>query len=253
MVWNPEQMTLLKAIDVSALTLKDYSAAFSTVTATKGDKVYMPVGYRTPAAVPSQTAVVVVDTANDTAEVIKDTRCGYVRDAVEGDDGYWYLATEAFASAVHHLNSTAAPAPCLLRFDLDKSRFDPDFKVDLNPLAGGKTVGSLVKLANGKAYTRVLDEQLVPQLAMPSGRALASARAWGWSEISLGDDPKLTEVANAYVMGGSLVPMQLEELLVIPDFSADLSKTTLCDMSKAPKCDVSTEVEGLVFSVARIN
>ncbi|HEX6243677.1 MAG TPA: hypothetical protein VFZ61_22340 [Polyangiales bacterium] len=251
-VWNPAQMTVTKAIDVSALSLMGYSAAFSTVTATKGGKVFMPVGYRTPAAVPSQTAVVVVDTAMDTAEVVKDTRCGYVRDAVEGDDGQWYLATEAFASAVHYLNSKAAPAPCLLRFDLETSRFDPDFKVDLNELADGKPVGSLVKLPNGKFYTRVLDEKLVPQMAMPSGRAVASARAWGWSEITLGEEPTLSDVPGAYVMGGSLVPQQLGDTLVVPDFSADMSKTTLCDMSNGPKCDVKTEVQGLVFSVALI-
>lgn len=252
LVWNPKDMTLVKAIDVSELMVTGFSATFSTVTATKGGKVYMPVGYRTPAAVPSKAAVVVVDTATDTATVVKDERCGYVRDAVEGDDGKWYLATEAFASSVHYLNSTAAPKPCLLRFDFASDSYDTTFQADLNALAGGKTVGSLVKLPNGKVYTRVLDESKIPTMAMPSGRAIASAIAWGWSEVTLGDSPTLTALADGHVMGGSLVPFQLGDKLVIPDFSSDLAKTTLCDISEGPTCSTKTEVAGLVFSVALI-
>lgn len=250
-VWNPKDMTLTKAIGVSDLTVEGFSATFSTLAIQAEGKVFMPVGYRTPASVPSVAAMVVVDPANETASVVKDDRCGYVRDAVLGEDGMIYLATEAFGSAVHHLNSTAAPAPCLLRFDPESEEYDGGFQVDLNELAGGKTAGSLIALPNGKTYTRVLDESKVPEMEMPSGRALASARAWAWAELALGDEPELTEV-EGHVMGGSFVPMPLGDKLVVPDFAADLSKTTLCDMTQGPTCDTSAEVDGLVFSVALV-
>jgi len=253
LVWNPETMTLTKSIDVSALSLASYTPTFSTVTARRGNKVFMPVGYRTPSAVPSVTAVVVIDTESDTAKIVKDERCGYVRDAVEADDGMWYLATEAFASALHYLNTAAAPAPCLLRFDFAQERYDPGFAIDLNALAAGRTVGSLVKLPNGKVYTRVLDETKLGQLEMPSGRGVASAVAWGWAELTLGNAPTLTDVPGAYLMGGSLIPLPLGDQLVIPAFSGDLAKTTLCDMSSGPTCDVRAEVPGLVFSIARLH
>lgn len=252
LVWNPKTMELTKAISLADLALTGYSATFSTVTTSRGPKVYIPVSYRTPAAVPSQTAVVVVDTADDTAKVVKDDRCGYARDAAEGDDGKWYLATEAFGSSVHHLNGTAAPAPCLLRFDFDGDAFDPAFKVDLNDLADGKTVGSLIKLPNGKVYTRVLDEDMLKEADLMSGRALGSAVAWTWSEITLGDTPTLAAVPEGQLMGGSLIPMPLGDKLVVPNFASDLSKTTLCDMSEGPTCTVKTEVDGLVFSVAKL-
>lgn len=252
LVWNPEDMTLTTKIDISDLKVDGFTAAFSTSAIQQGDNVYMPVGYRTPVSVPEAASMVIVDTGSNTATIAKDDRCGYVRDAVLGEDGYIYVATEAFGSAVHYLNDTAAPAPCLLRVDPETSAYDPDFMVELNPLADGSSVGSLIKLPNGKAYVRVLDESRIPEMDTPSGRALASARAWTWSEITLGDDPQLKPVDDAHVAGGSLIPMPLGDKLVVPDFAADLSATTLCDMTEGPFCARSITVDGLVFSAALV-
>lgn len=249
-LWNPKEMTVTGTIDVTGLKIDSFNVAFSTVTVRKGDKVYMPVAYRTPTAVPHNSAMLVIDTSNDSAKIVKETRCGYVRDIAEGADGKLYVATEAFGAAVNHLNSSLAPKPCLLRFDPGVDEFDASYFVDLNALTG-TTTGSLIKLPNGKAYVRTLDTAKAN--TAPSPRHLASALAWGWSEITLEDEPQVTPVPDAHVMGGSLVPFELGDKLVIPEFASDQSKTQLCDMTNGPTCTTKVEVKGLVFSVAKLN
>jgi hypothetical protein len=252
-IWDPSAMRITGAIDLAQLARSGASVSFSTLAVREDGHVYMPVGYRSldNMSIPNAAAVVIVDEARDTAEVATDDRCGYVRDAALGPDGKLYLATEAYASAVHRLSENAAPAPCLLRIDPGEAVFDPDFHVDLKELASGAAVGSLLKVPSGKTYVRVLDESAFMVQATTVPRALASAPAWAWKEISLGDDPALTDVVDSPLGSGSMIPLPAGDRMFVPEFSADRSTTTLRDVTEGPS-DRTISVPGLVFSLVRL-
>jgi hypothetical protein len=252
-IWNPRSMRITGSIDLARLARSGNSVSFSTLAVHADGRVFMPVGYRSldNMTIPSAAAVVIVDTEADSAELATDDRCGYVRDAALAADGKIYLATEAYGAAVHRVSANAAPAPCLLRIDPEQDAFDADFHVDLNQLADGATVGSLIKVPSGKTYVRVLDESAFSVQANTVPRVLASAPAWSWKEIALGDAPALQDVADSPRSGGSMIPLPAGDRMFVPEFAADRSSTTLRDVTEGPS-NVTASVPGLVFSLVRL-
>ncbi len=133
-----------------------------------------------------QAGVIVIDTQKDTATIVKDTRCGYVRDGAIASDGLLYMATESYGASVYRVAPDKTPKPCMLRFDLDKLAFDTSFFVELKTIAGGSTGGLAGAGANGATYLRVLDETIYPVAADTNPRVLASASAWKWWQVQFG-------------------------------------------------------------------
>jgi hypothetical protein len=188
--------------------------------------------------------LIVIDTTADTARVITDERCGYVRDAAEAPDGRIYIATEAFATAVHRVNAANAPAPCLLRTLPDLSAFDATFHKELNALSGAPA-GSLVRTLSGRTFIRVLDEATANVAATTVPRALASMPAWGWAEITLGDNPVVTRVPGAPLGTGSLILFDTKDRRFLAEVAN--SGTKIRDLTNDVG-EVTITTNGLTFS-----
>jgi hypothetical protein len=252
-VWNPSTMKLISSIDLSELASATHVVAFSSAPARRGDEVIMPVGFRSlnNAQIVDGAALVIIDSNEDKLTIARDDRCGYVRDAVTTEDGTIYVATEAYGAAVHRLNKANAPAPCLLRVLPGKRAFDPDFHVDLATLSGGKTVGSLALLPSGKAYTKVLDESLTSIGPMTNARGLASAAAWTWSEITLGDEPTLAPAPELPASAGSIIAFRTDDAVLFAEFVNFSESTKLRNLSDGSG-DVLVSAQGLLFSLAQL-
>jgi hypothetical protein len=252
-VWNPSTMKLSSSIDLSELASATHVVAFSSAPTRRGDEVIMPVGFRSlnNAQIVDGAALVIIDSSDDGLTIARDDRCGYVRDAVTTEDGTIYVATEAYGAAVYRLNKANAPAPCLLRVLPGKREFDPDFHVELAALSGGKTVGSLALLPSGKAYTKVLDESLTSIGPMTNARALASAAAWTWSEITLGDEPTLKPAPGLPASAGSIIAFQAEQSVLFAEFINFSESTKLRNLSDGSG-DVLISAQGLLFSLAQL-
>lgn len=250
--WNPKTMKITGSTLLTELLVPDQLLTFTAAPVRQGDKLYSFIGYRkgTPPAlsVPEGTAVVVVDTKTDEVKVVTDERCGYVRDgALSG--GQLYLATEAFGAAMHYLDAESAPAPCMLRFDLETERFDTEFRVDLQEIVAGDSGASLLVGPGGRAFLRILDASALGE-DVTSGRALASAAAWGWARLKLGDEPS-TELLDAPLSSGSVIPFMLGGQHFAPVF-VDGESTIMSRLSEDGPEDGGVQVPGLVFSALRL-
>ncbi|ACY14572.1 hypothetical protein [Haliangium ochraceum] len=249
-IWNPQDMSITGDIQLGDLVLADSTLTFTAAPLRIGDDIITFASWRKGLEVPSQTAVVVIDTTTDQATVAIDTRCGYVRDGIEGDDGMIYLATEAFGSAVYRLNEANAPAPCLLRFDPESGEFDAEFHVELGTLAEGATVGSLVRGPDGSAFVRVLDEDEFAIQPDTNPRVLASAQAWRWARLTLGDEPTITEL-DADANNGSVIMAELGARNFAFLFDGQ-SATSFLELSSDGPGAISTKTTGLVFSAVKM-
>jgi hypothetical protein len=231
-VWDPTALTVKSTIDLKSLIIADATLTFtSTLAVRDGSRILIPAGWRSSnnQKVISEAAVVVLDTTTDTVNIVRDTRCGYVRDAVKAADGKVYLATEAWGSSVFRLNPDFAPKPCLLRLKADLSGFDEAYYKELNSFANAPT-GSLMQSKDGKVYTRVLDEAKAGIGPMTSARALASLPVWKWAEVTLGDAPTVTLVADAPYSTGSLIVFDTRDrrfLAEIKEQGTDLLDLTI--------------------------
>ncbi|AUX43232.1 hypothetical protein SOCE26_046760 [Sorangium cellulosum] len=249
-IWNPKDMTVSGAIPLAELVLPEATLTFSAAPLRVGDAVISFAGWRNGPAVPSQAGIVVVDSATDEATVVTDARCGYVRDGVEAEDGMIYMATEAYGAAVHRLNPDNAAAPCLLRFDLETRKFDPDYHVELGSLFDGAAAGSLIVGSGGEAYLRVLDENAFEIKDDTHPRVLASAAAWRWASVTLGDTPTAT-VLDAEPTSGSVVNVPLGGKSFVLQFQGQ-DTTTFRELGESGPGEVSLTAPGVVFSAAKL-
>lgn len=258
-VWNPETMTVTGGVALTDLAVPVDSTTFALTTFTSaplrvGNKLLMFPGWRVgPTIVPSEVGVVVVDTTDDSVNVVRTSGvdCGWVRDGALGSDGMVYMATEGFGTAAHHVNNDNAPAPCMLRFDPTTEAFDASFNVALNSLAGGRPVGSLIRGPEGSVFLRVLE----PTVAAPAfPPALAGANAWQWGKLTLGDTPslQLINVATAPLSGGRLVMSNIGEQVVIPLFDNDDGSTAFIELTEAGPGDTIASIDGLAFSFVKL-
>jgi hypothetical protein len=248
-VWNPETMKVSKAISLSSLAHEGETLSFTAAPVWNAGKLYTFVAWRKELEVVPRLAVVVVDSRQDTAEIVVDTRCGYVRDGVLGADGYLYVATEAFGSAASYLNQEN-PEPCLLRFEIESGAFDRNFQWSLSELAGSATAGSLVAGPDGRAFVRVLEESAIAG-EVTNPRALASLPVWSWAELTLGSEPELVPL-DANLGGGSVLPFRLGERVFTPLF-IDGEETLLLELvADGPSDETAISIPGLVFSVAKL-
>ncbi len=249
-VWNPSTMKVTGSVSLASLAHDGEVLSFTAAPVWKGDKLYTFAAWRAGLVVSERAAVVVVDTATDTATIVEDTRCGYVRDGVLASDGNLYMATEAFGSAAYHLNGDN-PTPCMLRFDTSDDSFDETFNVELSSLFEGDTAGTLVVGPDNQAFLRVLDASAVPE-GVDNPRVLASAAVWGWAKLTLGDTPSVTTLTSAALGSGSVLPFQLGDRMFAPLF-VDGESTEFLELTKnGPSTDEAITVPGLVFSAVKL-
>ncbi len=248
--FNPTEMTVRGAEPLEGLVIEGAQLTFSASPVVVGDSVVTFAGWRAGPAVPNVAGIVAVDTRTDDITVATDERCGYVRDGAVGSDGLVYVATEAYGAAVHRLNGESTNAPCLLRFDPESGEFDRDFHVELPTLFGGASAGSLIRGSRGAVFLRVLDESLFPITADTSPRLLASAGAWRWASLTLGDQPSV-ESADMDPSGGSIIVFDFDGAAYGALFRGRES-TTFVAIGPSGLSSAGPTVDGLVFGAAKL-
>ncbi|MCE9671203.1 hypothetical protein LY474_25665 [Myxococcus stipitatus] len=254
-VWNPTAMTVTNAIKLSDLTISGAAATFATMPVHVGTKFIVPIGWRPSSGtgITKQAGVVVIDSSNDTAIVVKDPkeRCGYVRDSVLGPDNKVYLATEAYGSAVFRIAPTTTPTPCLLRFDPETNTYDPDFFRELGALTNGKATGSLVEGPDGTAYLRVLDETVYTVVDGTHPRLIASAVAWTFWQLDL-TTFTATHVSTLPASTGSSFLFDVEDDKVLfTEFTNNSSVTNVRYLSDQSG-NLAFSTQGLMFSFVQL-
>ncbi|RKH62928.1 hypothetical protein [Corallococcus aberystwythensis] len=252
-IWNPKDMTLTNSISLPEMTIAGSTLTFASNPLRVGTKVLMPLGWRAGAAVTRQAGIIVVDTTNDSAVVVKDDRCGYVRDGIVGTDGKVYLATEAYGAAEKRVSGSnpSVPTPCLLKFDPATNTYDKDFFKELSTLTNGGATGSLLAAPNGTGYLRVLDETAYPVQADTVARTLASAVAWKWWKIDPAAGTNATLVDTLPASTGSSFLYEMNGRTVFSEFTNNSGTTNYRELTDLTGNLVATH-QGLSFSFLQL-
>ncbi|WP_223632361.1 hypothetical protein [Corallococcus sp. EGB] len=252
-IWNPKDMTLTNSISLPDMTLSGSTTTFASNPLRVGTKVLMPLGWRAGAAVTKKAGIIVVDTANDSAVVVTDDRCGYVRDGIVGTDGKVYLATEAYGAAEKRVSgsNSSVPTPCLLKFDPATNTYDPTFFKELGTLTNGGATGSLLAGPNGTGYLRVLDETAYAVQPDTVARTLASAVAWKWWKIDPAAGTNATLVDTLPASTGSSFLYQADGRTVFSEFTNEGKTTNYRELTDLSGKLVATH-QGLSFSFLQV-
>ncbi|WP_257458615.1 hypothetical protein [Archangium lipolyticum] len=251
-VWNPSDMTVTGSINLTGISVEGAILTFSAVPIRRENQVIMPLGWRpaTGIGIVKQAGVVVIDTRTDTATIVKDDRCGYVREGVVGPDGMVYIATEVYGSAVRRMAGENTPVPCVLKFDPQTLKFDPSFFVELSTLAKGSTAGTLFPGSNGNVYLRVLDESIYTVKDGTHPRLVASAPAWKWWKVEF-NPLSATPVASLPASTGSSFLYQADDRLLFSEFASGSTATSLRELTDQSG-KVTTTFQGVAFSFLQV-
>ena len=254
-IWNPKEMALVNSISLPEMTIAGTVLTFASNPIRVGTKVLMPLGWR-PASgigITKKAGIIVLDTANDTAVLATDDRCGYVRDGVVGADGQVYLATEAYGAAVKRTaqSDVNVPTPCLLKFDPATAKYDAAFYKELGALTNGGATGSLLQGPAGSGYLRVLDETVYPVQAGTHPRVIASAVAWRWWKLDLANVTQATLVDTLPASTGSSFLFQADNRTLFTEFTNGGTNTNFRELSDLSGKLVATH-SGLSFSFLQL-
>ncbi len=191
-------------------------------------------------------AVVILDTESDQVEIVTGSQCNYVRDGILSDDGYIYMATEAWGSAMHYVNDEVT-APCMLRFDPEREEFDDDFHVELNTLLDADSVGSLIVGPGNTPFILALDAE--DYEGPKAGRPLASAPLWAWASLTLGDEPSAEMLDDSLTAGGSQLPVHFDDESYLPLLD---DETVFVAFDEDGPSAEGASIPGLAFSAVRL-
>ncbi|XXF81260.1 hypothetical protein P2318_16325 [Myxococcaceae bacterium GXIMD 01537] len=252
-VWNPKEMVITTTIPLPEIAIENAVTTFATLPLNRTGQVLLPVGWRPSGSVVGivkKAGIVAVDTATDKATVVTDDRCGYVRDGVIGADGAVYLATEAYGAAVFRVKGGDTPVPCLLKFNPQTLKFDPDFYRELSQITGQATTGSLLAGPNGTAFLRVLDESVFTVQPNAHPRPVASAAAWTWWQLNFSNF-SATKVAAIPPTTGSAFVFEAGNRLLFTEFTNASTETNLRELTdQSGKLTANTK--GLTFSFLQL-
>jgi|GEM_PF-1089386 len=252
-LWNPTALTVTHSTTVAGLLVTDATTAMSqTRWHLINNKIYFPVGWRLGLAVHPQAGMLVIDTTDDSAALVTDSRGGYVRDAVHHTDDKLYVATETYGATVHRINNALAPAPVMLRFDPATDTYDDAFSVDLAALTGHAAAGMLTASPDGTVTLRFLDETAYTVEDDAHPRAVSGVPFWGTLQVTLGDEPVVSPRPDLPLSAGSVLTFDVGNATVVPQFAGDYAKSSLLVMESGIPAETSLDVTGLVFSMVRL-
>ena len=252
-IWNPQEMTVTGAVDLSELALADFSASFDGEPTTRDGELVIVTGYYDSegSRVARETRVAFLDTDKDTIQVVSDARCGYITHSVKAANGDIYLASDTWAVAVHEATPADAPESCMLRINAGEHEIDPDYQVDLAALTDSAIAGSLLPGQNGKAYVRGFDKRLF-EGDLRSYDEIWGAAAWRWYAIELGSDTPASMIESLPPGAPSSLQLPFEGRTFSNSSDADYRRSELLDMGAKDGPRQVGNVPGIPVGIVRL-
>ena len=175
--------------------------------------------------------------------------CGGLQYGATTENGDIFFASGPITAAIHAIEPTRAPAPCLVRLgsQSEPSKWEV---VRLNDLTGRPT-GGLIPAGDSGAYLRVLDNQSFPVLPDTQSRALFGAPAWETWSVELPVQSGAQRLERELVGGGIRwfeVDGQVYENQSNGYFSSTLLTRTTGPQAPAP----ALRTPGIPFSIIRL-
>ena len=197
----------------------------------------------------SQARAVFFDPERGELELV-DSPCPALMYTVAAENGDLYAASDPYVAAVHAIDESRAPAPCMVRLPAGSTQFDAEV-VDLNALTGGLPTGGLITASPGQAFVRSFDPAESPVDATSSANELYGLPIWATWRIEL-DSPEGAEAIDRGLLAGGIKVFEIDGEAYENDSALDFSTTTLVRTTGSDAPAPGLEVPGIALSLVRI-
>ncbi len=268
-IWNPTEMTVTdRQIDISMILRPGqdvFTAPWKAGARQRGDLLFVPLGWydSTTFAARPVSGMLIIDTARDqVVKVLEDDRCPALEASIVTPSGDVYYG---FPSAAGMLDVNARDpsfASCSLRIRDGETEFDPDYRLDVSALTGGRVACCGHSGGGSRAYVQVLHEERTTSITdrtMLFGSAHNDWRLW---RIDL-ETEQAEEVTSVPWFGTSgVTPFELPEAVYRPllTFDGDSGglfsdvgrSTTLYDLTSGPEPQATIRTDASLLSFGRL-
>lgn len=176
--------------------------------------------------------------------------CGGLSYSMVATDGSIYFLTDPLLAAVHAIDASRAPAPCIARLPPDSFVPDPD-PIALTELTGGRPVGGVVPGNGDIAYVRVLNEDLAPITPYATGLGLYGEAAWETWQLDLATLAPAQPLGGAPLAGG-ITFFEVDGDVYENQSDDGFGATTLFKTTGPAAFEAALRMPGVPFAVQRI-
>lgn len=200
--------------------------------------------------VPGTGGLVVIDTDSDRVlSYAEDERCQGITWSAVTPDGDLYAATSPYYSVFQRVTGRG-PAPCALRVRDGETAFDPDYKVELAELTGGRVAGGIAPAGEGASFVRAVEPDVeIDEDSEVSG--VWSDAVWSWQRWDLATN-KLDAVVSLPPSAAGGLTYEVDGRVYAVDAEADWSASTLIDLTAEGGPQPALHATGYIYGAARI-
>jgi hypothetical protein len=234
--FNPQTMTVGSAISLAGMRETGYGASFSYSIPVRNQNQVVVTAYyydQTFSHTVPKTAVALIDATTDAVTIVKDTRCGDFSSIAAAPNGDLYFASDPYATALNRIGGdSVAPQGCMLRMKSGENAFDASFSVQLRDITT-MSGGGVVPGSGNTVWVRGYDESVTPITGTTTAVGMLGSPAWKWFKVDLANPTAMATVSSFAPSAGQLNFSIVAGHAYVVNGSADLTSTTLVDMSTA--------------------
>lgn len=260
-VWNPQTMEVSHVIELPALKREGFQPMWVFKAALREGKLIVPVSWSRVGGEPGsapESAIVVVDTATDQAEIQEEKRCGGLRAIFGGGNGDLFFSSSAGAPATWRrlYGERGGSEPCLVRMRAGEASLDGGYLGRPSRLNEGRLSVDFSPAGKMRIIFQALDEALFPIQPDSTPEQVWGAAAWRFWSVPLAAVEADAEVtADPVALPASALNalrFEVDGRNFVAQIKADYAETTVVDVTDPANVVSGPTIKGSVGNFFRV-
>ncbi|MEM8608777.1 MAG: hypothetical protein AAGF92_16855 [Myxococcota bacterium] len=249
-VWNPTDMVLRGSFDIGEITEETSVGLISRNHVRRGNEIVFTLGYVRAVGYESFSKIVFLDTETDTITRIETVEgCSYAIHLFEDDNGDIYTGS-VVTSVFNRLVGNPAGPECVVR--IPAGQYTPTDYATFPDKTGFPNAASLAQQQGSKAYIRILDDSLVPDLSEFRPSEVNALLAWRWGLVDLATDDPPRVFTELEPRSGSIAAYYVDGTTYSSESDRSAGSARLVNLSGPDGPEPGVRVTGLVKHVFRV-
>lgn len=249
-VWDPSEMVLRGSFDISEAQEENSVGLISRNHVRRGNEIVFSLGFVRQVGYESFSKLVFIDTESDTVTRVETIEgCSYMIHLF-GDDAGDVYAGSVVTSVFNRLVGNPAGPECVVR--VAAGEYTPTEYTTYPERTGFANAASLVQQQGTKAYIRILDDALVPDISEFRPSEVNALLAWRWGLVDLATDDPPRVFTDLEPRSGSIAAYYVDGTAYSSESDRSAGSSRLVNLSGTEGPEPGVRATGLIKHVFRV-
>ncbi len=247
--WNPATMEITNTVDIGQIAVSGQIPVIAGRPVARDGEVVVALAYiELPSAFAPDSKLMFIDPASETVtQLVTVSDCAGVSDILVDENGDLYIASDV-AAVFNRLSGLSSGTECVGR--VPAGSYAVEDRTPFGQFTEGADGGSLMQQQGTHAYTRILDESLLPSdpgdISDYNGTA-----AWRWGRLDTSGKEPFELIGDLPPQSGSSRSFMIDGAIWATESTPMLERTALYDMS-TESLQPGVSVPGIVMNAFRV-